>query len=52
MIDIKGNDPKGIVVYNNFYITEHLRKLVSEGKISIELYKNSIEVEEQARINN
>ena len=52
MIDIKNNDPKGIVVYNNFYINEQLKKQVSEGKIRIELFKNSIEVEEKARINN
>ena len=52
MIDIKQNNPSGIVVYNNFYISERLKKQVSEGKIKIELYKNSIEEEEKARINN
>ena len=52
MIDIKHNDPNGIVVYNNFYITEKLKKQAAEGKIKIELSKNSIEEEEKARINN
>jgi hypothetical protein len=52
MIDIKHNAPGGIVVYNNFYITEKLKKQASEGKIKIELFKNSIEEEEKARINN
>lgn len=52
MIDIKNNDSDGIVVYNNFYITEKLKKLAAEGKIRIELLKNSIEEEEKARINN
>ncbi len=52
MIDIKNNDPNGIVVYNNFYITEKLKKQAAEGKIRLELLKNSIEEEEKARINN
>ena len=52
MIDIKNNNPNGIVVYNNFYITEKLKKQAAEGKIKIELLKNSIVEEEKARINN
>ena len=52
MIDIKNNNSDGIVVYNNFYITEKLKKQAAEGKIRLELLKNSIEEEEKARINN
>lgn len=52
MIDIKNNDPTGIVFYNNCFISEKLKKQVSEGKVKIELYKNSIEEAEKARINN
>ena len=52
MIDIKNNNTSGIVFYNNCFISEKLKKQVSEGKVKIELYQNSIEEAEKARINN
>ena len=52
MINIVNDDTTGIVFYNNCYVSKRLKKLVSEGKVKVELYKNSIEEEEKARVNN
>lgn len=35
-INIKDNDPKGITFYNNYYLTDYIKKLVKTGVVSFE----------------
>ena len=42
-IDIKDNDPKGIILYNNYCFTDDSKKLVKNGLITFKNDENSIE---------
>ncbi len=49
-IKIRGNDPKGITLYNNYYFTEEIKDLVKEGKISY-VNKDLLNIYEKERRN-
>lgn len=51
-IDIEENDPKGIILYNNYHFTDTTRNLVKEGKISIKEYENLVDKIEKDRRKN
>lgn len=47
-IDIKENDSKGIKIYNNYYITDTVKQLILDEKITL-IDKDFIHITEQAR---
>lgn len=51
-IDIEGNDPKGIILYNNYHFTDITRNLAKEGKISLNEYENLVDKIEKERRKN
>lgn len=51
-IDIKDNDPKGITLYNNYYLTELTKKYVKNGYISFNPYEDLVEKTEIERRKN
>ena len=51
-IDIKDNNPKGITLYNNYYLTELTKKYVKNGYISLNPYEDLVEKTEIERRNN
>ncbi len=51
-IDIEENDPKGIILYNNYHFTDITRNLAKEGKISINKDENLVDKIEKYRRKN
>ncbi len=51
-INIKNNDPKGITFYNNYYLTDYVKKLIKTGVVSFEPDKDLVELVEIKRRNN
>lgn len=51
-IDIKGNDPKGITLYNNYYFTEDTKQYVKDGLISLDSDTDLLDKTEKERRNN
>lgn len=51
-IDIEGNDSRGIKIYNNYYLTETVKSLIEDHKITLIEDKNLVFVVEQARREN
>lgn len=51
-IDIEENDPKGIILYNNYHFTDTTRNLAKEGKISINKDENLVDKIEKDRRKN
>lgn len=51
-IDIEENDPKGVILYNNYYFTDTTRNLAKEGKITVKEYESSVEKIEKDRRKN
>lgn len=47
-IDIKDNDSKGIKIYNNYYISDKIKELILNEKITL-INENFIYITEQAR---
>lgn len=50
-IDIKNNDPKGIKLYTNYYLTDKTKQFVKDGLISIDSKNDLIDVVEKERRN-
>lgn len=48
-IDIEGNDPKGIILYNNYYFTDTTRDYVKRGLITLNQYDDLVEKIEKER---
>lgn len=48
-IDIKGNDSKGITIYNNYYLTDTVKDLIKNNKITLESNKDLLLITEQER---
>lgn len=48
-MDIHNNDSKGITIYNNYYLTDTVKKLIKDGKITLEPDKDLIFITEQNR---
>lgn len=51
-IDIEENDPKGIILYNNYYFTDTTRELIRQGKISVNEDVNLVDKIEKDRRKN
>lgn len=51
-INIKDNDPTGITLYNNYYLTSLTKKYVKNGLISFDPYTDLVEKIELERRNN
>ena len=49
-IDIKNNDPKGITLYNNYYLTERTKSFLKQGIISINPDEDYIDKIEKERV--
>lgn len=51
-IDIEDNNPKGIILYSNYYITEKTKKYVEDGVITLREKEDSVEkIEKERRAN-
>jgi hypothetical protein len=48
-MNIKNNDSKGITIYNNYYLTDTVKELIKNNKISIEPDEDLILITEQNR---
>ena len=51
-IDIKGNDPKGITLYSNYYFTDYTKSLVKNGVVSFDGKTDMVEKKELERREN
>ena len=51
-IDIKGNDPKGITLYSNYYFTDYTKSLVKNGIVSFDGKTDMVEKKELERREN
>lgn len=51
-IDIEGNDSRGIKIYNNYYLTETVKQLIKDNKITLVADKDLVFVVEQVRREN
>ena len=49
IIDIKGNDPKGICFYSNYFLTEKTRRFALEGRVSVDSSKDLLLLSETSR---
>ena len=49
-IDIKGNDPTGITLYQNYYFTDKTKKFVKDGLIKLEANVDFLEKIEKERV--
>ncbi len=51
-IDIEDNNPKGIILYSNYYFTEKTEKYVEDGLITLREKQDSVEkIEKERRAN-
>lgn len=48
-MDIKNNDSKGITIYNNYYLTDTVKELIKNNKISINPDEDLLFITEQNR---
>lgn len=48
-IDIEDNDPKGIILYSNYYFTEKTKEYVEKGLITLKEKEDSVEKIEKER---
>lgn len=48
-MDIHNNDSKGITIYNNYYLTDTVKELIKNGKITLEADKDLVFITEQNR---
>lgn len=51
-INIEGNNPKGIILYNNYYFTDTTSKYVEDGLITLNEHENLVEKIEKERRRN
>lgn len=51
-IDIEGNDPKGIILYNNYYFTDTTKEYVKKGLITLNEHEDLVEKIEKERRRN
>lgn len=50
-VNIKNNNPKGVILYNNYYFTDYTKKLVKNGYVTFKNNESSIEKVEIERRN-
>ena len=50
-VNIKDNNPKGVILYNNYYFTDYTKKLVKNGYVTFKNNESSIEKVEIERRN-
>ena len=48
-MDIIGNNSKGITIYNNYYLTDTVKELIKNNKITLESDKDLLLITEQKR---
>lgn len=51
-IDIEDNNPKGIILYNNYHFTDITRNIAKEGKVTVKEYENLVDKIERDRRKN
>ena len=48
-IDIKNNDSKGIILYNNYNLSQDIKDLIIAGRITLKENENLVDITEKAR---
>lgn len=49
LIDIKNNNPEGVTLYNNYYLSDKAKALIKSKKVTFEKDKNLVDIVEKNR---